>query len=39
MIIAVQEDDKRKLNYTSVAGRFYSNRNSVSIGNCSKLGG
>ena len=39
MIVAVQEDDKRILNYTSVSGQTHHVRNLVSLGNCSKLGG
>ena len=38
MIVAVQEDNKRILNYTSVTGQSHHVRNLVSWGNCSKLG-
>ncbi len=39
MIIAIQKDDKNKLNITEVYGDSYSKRNLVGDGNCSKLGG
>ena len=38
MIIAIQKDDPSILNYTNVSGDPYHVRNSVSWGNCPRLG-
>ena len=38
LVIAIQKDDKRTLNITSVKGERYNIRNQVSWGNCSQVG-